>query len=478
MTKLIEVDRASSPATTAWSPIAQYPGYLAAGTVAGTMSSTFDTSAHLEIFSFDFASKDYKVVGKVDVPERFHKIVWGQTGVQNDQYSHGLIVGGLANGEVHIWDASKIISNAEDSLITKSTKHPSGSPVQALDFNPSQHNFLASGGADSEIFVYDLQNASSPTVFSLGSKNSQDSVTTVSWNRKVAHILASATYSGTTSIWDVKQKRPLLNFTDQNKRMRIRSLAWNPEEGTQLVTTSDDDNTPVIALWDLRNTYAPVKYLEGHSGGVWSVSWCPMDNDLLLSTGKDNKTLCWNIKTGSVLSVVDPGSASWNFDVSWSPRVPSLLSTSSLEGKIKVLSLQDVREESIVPRSSENITQHAPKWLKRPAGATFGFGGKVYSFKKAKANEPQKFRIVQSVTDKDILERADNLDKSLSSDSLKAFCDAKIAESTDEEEIKTWNLLRVMFDGNQRKHILNYLGYDTEKVTSELEKLLPKKRRT
>ena len=73
---------------------------------------------------------------------------------------------------------------------------------------------------------------------------------------------------------------------------------------TQLITASEDDSCPVIAVWDLRNTYAPVKELVGHTKGVWSISWCPSDSDLFLSSGKDNKTFCWNLKTSELLCEV------------------------------------------------------------------------------------------------------------------------------------------------------------------------------
>jgi len=42
--------------------------------------------------------------------------------------------------------------------------------------------------------------------------------------------------------------------------------------------------------------------------GILSMSWCPSDPDLLLSSGKDNRILCWNpnseFKMGEVSLVV------------------------------------------------------------------------------------------------------------------------------------------------------------------------------
>ena len=33
--------------------------------------------------------------------------------------------------------------------------------------------------------------------------------------------------------------------------------------------------------------------------GVLGMSWCPQDPTLLLSSGKDNRTICWDVTTGA-----------------------------------------------------------------------------------------------------------------------------------------------------------------------------------
>jgi protein transport protein SEC31 len=64
-----------------------------------------------------------------------------------------------------------------------------------------------------------------------------------------------------------------------------------------------------------------------------------MDSELLLSCAKDNRTLCWNVKTGEIQSEVEVNAQTWNFDVQWSPRIPAILSTSSLERKARSIRL-------------------------------------------------------------------------------------------------------------------------------------------
>jgi protein transport protein SEC31 len=57
-------------------------------------------------------------------------------------------------------------------------------------------------------------------------------------------------------------------------------------------------------LWSLRNALAPEAILSGHDKGVLSLSWCRQDPSLLLSSGKDNRTILWNPLTKELLGEV------------------------------------------------------------------------------------------------------------------------------------------------------------------------------
>lgn len=114
------------------------------------------------------------------------------------------------------------------------------------------------------------------------------------------------------------------------------------------MTASDDDINPSIYLWDLRNAHAPMKTLSGHTKGVLSIAWCNKDSDLLVSCGKDCRTLCWNPHSGEVIGEF-PSSRNWAFEVQWSPKNPDLVSTASFDGCISVYSLQAKGSEEDIP---------------------------------------------------------------------------------------------------------------------------------
>jgi protein transport protein SEC31 len=100
-----------------------------------------------------------------------------------------------------------------------------------------------------------------------------------------------------------------------------------------------------------------------------------------------------------------PTIGQWCFDLSWSRRNPDLVCASSFEGQVNVYTLMGGKYNVIQQTSSkimdsfgdvpntppatsqqQQITQQipqlkiAPKWLKRPCGARFAFGGKLVTF--------------------------------------------------------------------------------------------------
>lgn len=45
---------------------------------------------------------------------------------------------------------------------------------------------------------------------------------------------------------------------------RSSAVAWNPEVATQLVVACEDDLSPTLQLWDLRNSVAPLREFNAH----------------------------------------------------------------------------------------------------------------------------------------------------------------------------------------------------------------------
>lgn len=80
--------------------------YMAAGTMAGAVDLSFSSSANLEIFKLDFESDDRELtlVGEISSSERFNRVAWGRNGSGSEEFSMGLIAGGLVDGNIDLWN--------------------------------------------------------------------------------------------------------------------------------------------------------------------------------------------------------------------------------------------------------------------------------------------------------------------------------------------------------------------------------------
>ncbi|KAJ9593994.1 hypothetical protein L9F63_014589, partial [Diploptera punctata] len=495
--KVKEIERTVN---VAWSPASQHPILLAAGTAAQQLDASFSTSAALEIYSLNLTEPglDMELRTSVSSDYRFHKLAWGTYG-SGRQHENGVIVGGCDGGNVQIYSAAKLLAG-EEGLLAKKDKHTG--PVRALDFNPYQANLLATGASESEILIWDLNNMDTPMLPGAKSQPADD-VLWISWNRQVQHILAS-TFAPRCVVWDLRKNEPIIKLSDSTSRIRWKVVAWHPEVATQLCLASEEDQTPVIQLWDLRFATSPLKVLENHQRGVLSIAWCPQDPDLLMSCGKDNRILCWNpnsnVAGGEVVCEISTVNQ-WHFDVSWCPRNPALISCSSFDGRVSVYSLtggqQQMQTSTKIADSFPGMEsyvqapvpqqQHSsvdlrkpPKWLRRPVGASFGFNGKLVTFGHDAAQPgqngviPRVVHVSQLVTEPDLISNSNNLETTLQYGQYIDFCNAKIAASTSPHERSVWNFVRANFDSNPRSEILSLLGFKPDEINLKLGRYIGK----
>ena len=220
---------------------------------------------------------------------------------------HGLIVGGMSDGIVNVWDAASLLGGATDGAAIAMIERHSVA-VRAVQFNPhpaAQH-LIGAASIDGDISIINLESPGQPTVASpmSGGQKLDSEVTSLSWNTSVTHILATATVAGVVVVWDLKENKPWCQLRDPH-RASISDVAWAPNDGLYLVTACDDDSRPVLRLWDLRSsTTTPLCEFSGHTKGVLSVDWCPTDPNLLVSCGKDAHTFVWDIQQGRAIAEV------------------------------------------------------------------------------------------------------------------------------------------------------------------------------
>lgn len=226
------------------------------------------------------------------------------------------------------------------------------------------------------------------------------------------------------------------------------------------------------------------------------MAWCPKDAELLLSCGKDNKSICWNPKAGTVVAELTH-SDNWLFDIQWCPRNPDLFSTASFSGTVEVNSFQGLMSgggrpagpsgtaEDFFTQASMGTAQRTvaathvqiPKWLRRPIGVTFGFGGRLITFSSLRSETGRIVTIsnVAMPAAEELTTASMKLDAALSTQNLVEFC-AKKTEPIPNLHIKDseavfWNVAKVMFESNPQEKLMNLLGFDRQQLEDKIRTL-------
>ncbi|QRV96080.1 transporter protein Sec31 [Ceratobasidium sp. AG-Ba] len=223
---------------------------------------------------------------------RFNRLAWGHVHADRPE---GVIAAGLESGHLELWDAAQITHETDINAARLLQNQTHTGPVRALHFNPLQPSLLSSGSSiGSELYIWDLKNPSTP--YTPGARSQRLDV-----------------------VWELRGKREVVGLQyggggvggggppgagpagSGGLRRGMSYVAWDPDNATRLIIASEDDSCPVLTLWDLRNARAPEKILTGHDRGVLSLSWNSVDPDLLISCGKDNRTICWNPSSGEIV---------------------------------------------------------------------------------------------------------------------------------------------------------------------------------
>ncbi|XP_010459526.1 PREDICTED: protein transport protein SEC31 homolog A-like [Camelina sativa] len=463
------INKVDRSAFVAFSPEAPF---MATGTMAGAVDLSFSSSANLEIFELDFRSndRDLKLVGHCSSSERFTRLAWG---------SYGLIAGGLVDGNIGLWNSNRSES-CEIEHVRHLSKHQGH--VRGLEFNVKSPNKLASGADDGTVCVWDLANPSEPSHYLRGTGSSmQEEISSVSWNREFQHVLASTSYNGTTVIWDVNNKKVITDFKNFGSMDRFKGptrcsvLQWDPDNFNQIMVASDEDSSTNLKLLDIRYLQSPVRTFVGHQRGVIAMEWCPSDSLYLLTCAKDNRTICWNTKTGQIVAELPIG-GNCNFDVHWYPKIPGVISASSVDGKIGIYNLECCSSYDTEVTNLDTASLTAPKWWKRQVGASFGFGGKLVSFNK-NLHDASEVIMHSLATEQSLVNRISRFEAAIENgekSSLRGLCEKKTEETNSEEEKETWGLLKIMLgeDGTAKSELRTHLGFsssseETDQTVSE-----------
>ncbi|XP_010331486.3 protein transport protein Sec31B isoform X5 [Saimiri boliviensis] len=272
----------------------------------------------------------------------------------------------------------------------------------------------------------------------------------------------------------------------------------------QLDSSFSTNGTLEIFEVDFRDPSLDLKrkgVLSASSRGILSVSWSQADAELLLSSAKDSQILCWNLGSSEVVYKL-PTQSSWCFDVQWCPRDPSVFSAASFDGWISLYSVmgrswevQHMRQADKISSSfskgqplpplqvPEQVAQASlipplkkpPRWIRRPTGVSFAFGGKLVTFglpstPACLVSQPcsRLVFVSQVTTESEFLLRSTELQEALRSGNLLTYCENKSQQALLQSEKMLWQFLKVTLEQDSRMKFLKLLGYSKDELQTKV----------
>ncbi|KAF2425771.1 hypothetical protein EJ08DRAFT_651934 [Tothia fuscella] len=260
-------------------------GKTAAGYAAPPRISGFNT--HYSEQKAEFKTKGASEIAAIDVNhERTHAILAGREILET------IKVSGTVCGENHNIRATIINKDRNDA-----TRHRDNLDIRDVKWSHGQYDTtIATAASNGKVVIYDL-NREDIEVARLHEHQRQ--VHRIAFNPHHGPLLLSGSQDTTVRLWDLRDMRSdVMSCSSRRQYMGqsqgVRDIRWSPTDGFEFASGTDGG---VVFVWDSRNAKSSKIKINAHQKECTAVDWHP-DGKHLLSAGKDNNLMVWDISSG------------------------------------------------------------------------------------------------------------------------------------------------------------------------------------
>ena len=364
--------------------------------------------------------------------------------------------------------------------------------ISDLSWNPDDGLYLVTACDDDArpvLRVWDLRSSTTTPLCELSGGHTKG-VLSVDWCPWDPNLLVTCGKDAHTFVWDIQQGRPIAEIPAAGGAGAVAAAGG----GGGLSSSSP----PVGGGYDVHGgaAAAPSSVFGAPPSGASSVFGGPSLGGG--GGGGDPFSVFGSAGGGGGGSGATLGglgaSVGRRYLARWSKRAPGLVVSCSFDRCVTVHSVVAMGP-GLAPKSTpahiaggpEATLRRAPRWLRRPVGASFSFGGKLVSFAAPIAAVKAELRVgpvqyakrlqVSSVTTgHDFVSRALEFEGVLAGLEAgtvdpRAVCDAKAAGATTRgasEAASTWTFIRMLFEADARQRVLAYVGYDSAAIAAEM----------
>ncbi|KRZ28744.1 Periodic tryptophan protein 1 -like protein [Trichinella pseudospiralis] len=215
-------------------------------------------------------------------------------------------------------------------------------------------NFCAVGTMDSAIelwnldvveaiepvAVFGIRNQSSETAKKKAKKIShEDGVLSLTWNRILSHILASGSADFQIILWDIENQLGSAVLSGHSDK--VQTIKWHPSESSRLLS---GDTSGVVKVWDARESVCEKEWNE-FNAEIERVAWNPWKSENFFKkieiqvAASDGRLYNMDIRSGIIDVTMAHNGAVLGLSVN--NKAENYVMTSSARGSLKLWKVDD-----------------------------------------------------------------------------------------------------------------------------------------